>query len=285
MVNSSSQSLLRKTNSPIHRATFWQTMNPFQLFQKSSEHGDQYIDADLGYASLKNSASRSFRSRSLPSRPQYGTDSSHLSQNQSNLSCAKCVSTVNKLEASRRLSAPWTYSPEYCVRPFMLEPVFIVAPPRYYIGGHYSVFRPCWRPEHIVWPHAAVGAGPKWTPCATKVGACSPVSARATLHLSSGKIDATSTASPFPVKKERNQYSSTTTANGKHFRTRGKDVCKRRPRTCKHCQQSTCKGASTRRSEHFRCQICPKCLKMCAGRCNSSTATDSNENRAERQGS
>ena len=246
------------------------TMPPFLLFQKSSKF-------DQRHSPLKSSKSDPFRPESLLSHHHQSLLLQH-----NNLSSAKLVATPDKMEASRRLSTPWIHSPEYCFRPLVLEPVWIVAPP-YYVCDQYHAFPSCWRPDYIRTHGVTNATGPDWMNSAPKAGAYWTVPVRRPPHLMipSGRVDATTfSASPFSGN-DRTMYRSNA---GKHLKKRGKDVCKRHPRTCRHCQQSTCPGASTRRSQSFRCATCPKCLTQCLGRCDDSSPTvDDDESGGEQQ--
>jgi hypothetical protein len=201
------------------------------------------------------SAMHQFRSRSLPNQLSYA-------------SLILSTPDAKMMEASRRLSASWVYpKEEYLTRPLVLEPIVIMPVAPYYMRSQYPTVRPCWLPEHFIRsPDGVFGANSNFF-------ACLPRSSPISLHLEANdRFDATyAVASSFFIK---NRTPIRFAASAKPHKTRGKDLGKRHPRTCKHCLQSTCKGASTRRSKGFRCLTCPKCLEECLGRCDA-LATDS----------
>lgn len=267
-------------------------MPPFLIYQKSSKlFGDQRLDGDFGNSPHKTFASPASASASAsnPFRPGSLLSHQHQSFIQPNLSNAKLIPTADKLEASRRVSAaPWMHSPEFCFRPLVLEPVLILTSP-YYLGGQYPAFRPYHRPEHhIIRPDGVLGTGPEWMMSGvSKVGVpfTIPTSTRTSPHLiPTGRFDTTYAAAPsFSGKARKVHRSTVAAATGNRFKKRGKDTCKRHPRTCKHCQQSTCQGASTRRSKGFLCETCPKCLTKCSGRCDGSSIVTTDHDEGEPQ--
>ncbi len=225
------------TNSSTRRI-----MNTFVL--PSSKLSGPSPDKSFLYSPF-DSATRQFRSRSLPNQLPYA-------------SLLPSTTDAKIMEASRRFSASWLHSPEYLTRPLVLEPIVILPVVPFYTRNHFPTVRSCWPPEHLVRsPGNAFGVNPK-------LDACFPISSSLFLHpRANHRVDtAYAVASPSFVKNRSPNRSTIKT-----HRTRGKDLCKRHPRTCKHCLQSTCKGASTRRSKSFRCSTCPKCLTQCSGRC------------------